>query len=112
MSLLPDETRHIPKPMCSGCGAHLHCNQRAIYFDEMAGNALLIGDCCADRVLGALIQDYSTALSNYSHCWPSHWITRYCAHRMAKVAQAAKVISDEYTNAIPGLRYVSKGEQK
>ena len=71
MSITPDETRKIEVTNCSGCGAALHVNQRAIWFDAMAEHPLLLGDCCADRVLGALIRDYSEVLTKHCAAYPS-----------------------------------------
>ena len=112
MSITPDETRDMKVTNCSGCGATLHINQRSIWFDGMSEHSLLLGDCCADRVLGALIQDYSEALTKHCATWPSYWITQHCAQRMIKVSKAAKVISDEYKNATLGLQYFCIGETK
>lgn len=105
MSITPDENRPLSATRCSGCGKELHVNQRAVYFDAMAEAHLLLGDCCADRVLGALIQDYAMALKNHSTTWPSHWITRLYPARMTSVAEAAATISEEYREAIPGIPY-------
>lgn len=112
MSITPDETSDIKVTTCSGCGTPLHVNNRSIFFDAMAEHPLLLGDCCADKVLGALIQDYSEVLTKHCSTWPSYWITQHYEERMAAVAKAAKIISDVYTDAISGLRYFSKGEDK
>jgi hypothetical protein len=107
MRITPDETRGITNTRCSGCGSELHVNQQAIWFDAMVSNPLLLGDCCADRVLGALNQDYAEALTRRSNTWPSYWITQATPHRMTRVAEKAKVISEAYLNAIPGLHFCS-----
>lgn len=105
MSITPDETRQVLDTRCSGCGNELHVNQRAIWFDAMAYTPLLLGDCCADRVIGALIQDLADALTKHSSTWPSHWITQAYAGRMNSVADKAEVISKAYREAITGLRF-------
>jgi hypothetical protein len=103
MSITPDETRQISTTRCSGCGKELHVNQKAIVFDAMADAPLLLGDCCADRVIGALIQDAADALSKHSNTYPSYWITQTNPERMRRVADKARQISDEYHDAILGL---------
>lgn len=105
MSITPDETRQVLNTRCSGCGNELHVNQRAIWFDAMADTPLLLGDCCADRVIGALIQDYADALSEHGNTWPSYWITQVTPERMNRVADKAEVISKVCREAITGLHF-------
>jgi hypothetical protein len=97
MSITPDYLRNIKDSNCSCCGKAIGVNQRAILYDRMANNSiLLIGDCCADRLIGSLLQDYATALTKYSSTYPSHWINNSPKFRLENISAAAQTISDEY----------------
>jgi|GEM_PF-3073476 len=114
MTITPDFALYIKTSECSCCGGKLSVNDMAIFYDQMAnGIELLIGTCCADRLLGSLIQDFADALDNRSFVWPSYWIRVPDEHRMIRIAEAAKNISAIYRDATKGLYYVQmrKGRQ-
>ena len=110
MAITPDPTQKPRTSICSGCGKTLGPNDQMIWFDAMADKSTLaLGNCCADRVIGALIQDFAKALNKHSPTWPSHWITQGQRWRVEAVARAAGDISREYIEAIEGLGYLHKG---
>lgn len=97
MSITPDHTRKIKDSNCSCCGKIIGVNQQAVLYDAMANNSiLLIGDCCADRLIGSLLQDYATALTKYSSTYPSHWINNSPKYRLKNMSAAAQTISEAY----------------
>lgn len=111
MAITPNINRPLTTTRCSGCGKQLHILQQAIWFDAMAEHPLLLGDCCADKVLGVLIQDYSKALTDHSPEWPSYWITELSERRMTAIANASKVISEVY-KTVADLSFIIEGAGK
>jgi len=58
MSTTPDPTRNIGESCCSKCGKLLLVNESAIVYTDMRNDTpLVLGNCCADLVIGSLIQD-------------------------------------------------------
>jgi hypothetical protein len=96
MSITPDMTRHVKNPICSKCGQFLYVNNQAIIHEQMHdGKTLVIGDCCADLFIGALIQDFSDALTKHSVSIPSNWLTSYPV-RAKRIISALRNIADAY----------------
>lgn len=100
MSITPDITRPVKNPICSKCGQFLYVNNQAIIHEQMHdGEPLVIGDCCADLFIGALIQDFSDALIKHSVSVPSHWLTS-CPERARRIIPALRNIADAYEDRI------------
>jgi len=95
MSITPNPTRNIGDSCCSHCGHLLLVNDQAIVFDWMSNsNPLVLGTCCADLVLGSLIQDYATLLK--SEFCAGHWIKRQASGRIVRVADALERVLRAY----------------
>lgn len=100
MSITPDKTRPVSNPICSKCGQLLYVNNQAIIHDQMHdADPLLIGNCCADLFVGALIQDFSDALTKHTVAVPSHWLTS-SPERAKKIVAAIQNIADAYEDLI------------
>ncbi len=94
MSLTPDATRPIANSRCSKCGALLLVNNKAIVHEGMNNkNPLILGTCCTDLVLGALIQDYANAICG-SH-FEGEWI-KSNPYRRERISRAAKELEMAY----------------
>ena len=101
MSITPDRTRKIKDSNCSRCGKAIGVNQQAIIYDDMANNSiLLIGECCADRLIGSLLQDFSRAITECSSTYPSNWINYSPTYRLENMSAAAQTISDQYKSLL------------
>lgn len=100
MSITPDKTRLVKIPICSKCGQLLYVDKQAIIHDQMHdGETLIIGNCCADLFVGALIQDFSNAITKHSVSVPSHWLTS-SPERAKKIVAAIQNIADAYEDLI------------
>jgi hypothetical protein len=95
MSTTPEPTRSIGDSCCSKCGTLLLVNDSAIVHTDMRdGSPLVLGNCCADLVIGSLIQDFARQLQN--EIAVGYWIKRRSPHRMRRLADTAKNIAHEY----------------
>lgn len=95
MSLTPDPTRKIIDSRCSKCGRQLLINDSAIIYEGMReGNSLVLGSCCADEVIGSLIQDFSLALKN--EIYVGHWVTHLNRTRLNRIIEASESIRGSY----------------
>lgn len=95
MSITPNPTREIGDSCCSKCGRLLLVNDQAIVHEDMAnGKPLVFGTCCADRVLGSLIQDYAAVLQ--TEIFAGHWIKRQVRGGFSRVADALEKVLKAY----------------
>jgi hypothetical protein len=115
MALTPDETRSLTSTKCLVCETHIPVNRQAIIYESRhTGETQLIGDCCADEYLGAVMQDYANALTKPQHAgwsFPSYWITSD-ENRARRIVEALRRIADAYERAILGFTYRSGGKGK
>ena len=99
MSTTPDPTRNIGDSCCSKCGKLLLVNDSAIvYTDTHNDMPLVLGNCCADLVIGSLIQDFARNIRN--EIAMGYWINQRGLARMRRIAHAAKQIAHEYELAL------------
>lgn len=112
MSTTPDPTRNIGDSCCSKCGKLLLVNDSAIVYTDMRNDVpLVLGNCCADRVIGALIQDLAKCIS--CEFTSGYWIDHRNTGRLTRVADAARQITHHYELSIGyEVNYVRKGEQQ
>lgn len=95
MSITPNSTREIGDSCCSKCGHLLLVNDQAIVHEGMAnGQPLVFGTCCADLVLGSLIQDYARVLK--AEIFAGHWIKRQVRDRLSRIADALEKVLKAY----------------
>lgn len=118
MSITPNITRPIENPICWKCGQFLHVNNQAIVHEHMHdGQPLVIGDCCADLIFGALIQDFRDALTIYSFATPSHWIKTGNKTRAQRIISALHDIAMQYecsinTHDIEAMQHLIGGDHE
>ena len=99
MSSTPDPTRDIGDSCCSKCGTLLLVNDSAIVHTDMRdGSPLVLGNCCADLVIGSLIQDFAQNIS--SEPAMGYWINQRHLGRLKRIADTAKQIAHEYELAL------------
>lgn len=112
MSTTPDPTRNIGDSCCSKCGKLLLVNDSAIVYTDMRNDVpLILGNCCADLVLGSLIQDYSEKIGN--EIAMGYWINQRGPERMGRLVVAAKQIAHQYElNLDYELNHVRRGQEK
>jgi hypothetical protein len=99
MSTTPDPTRNIGDSCCSKCGKLLLVNDSAIVYTDMRNDMpLVLGNCCADLVIGSLIQDFAENIRN--EIAMGYWINHRHPARMRRIAHTAKQIVHEYELAL------------
>lgn len=99
MSTTPDPTRNIGDSRCSKCGKLLLVNDSAIVYTDMRNDMpLVLGNCCADLVIGSLIQDFAKNIHNETAM--GYWINQRGLARMRRIAHTAKQIAHEYELAL------------
>jgi len=99
MSTTPDHTRNIGESCCSKCGKLLLVNESAIVYTDMRNDKpLVLGNCCADLVIGSLIQDSAKKIRN--EIAMSYWINQRDPARMRRIAHTAKLIAHAYELAL------------
>lgn len=95
MSATPDPTRDIGDSCCSKCGTLLLVNDSAIVHTDMRDSSpLVLGNCCADLVIGSLIQDFAQNIS--SEPAMGYWINQRNPARMKSMVETAKQIAHMY----------------
>jgi hypothetical protein len=95
MSITPDSTREIGDSCCSKCGRLLLVNDQAIVHEHMRdGATFVLGTCCADTFMGAVLQDFAVLLSRQSSM--GELLSTSSVLRLKRVCEAAQVISHEY----------------
>lgn len=95
MSTTPDPTRNIGDSCCSKCGKLLLVNDSAIVHTDMRdGSPLILGNCCADLVIGSLIQDFAKQIGN--EIAMGYWINQRMPARLGCLISAAKQIRNQY----------------
>jgi hypothetical protein len=95
MSTTPDPTRNIGDSCCSKCGKLLLVNDSAIVYTDMFEDApLVLGNCCADLVIGALIQDFARCVCTEPTY--GYWIHRGNTLRLQRIEDAATQIAKSY----------------
>jgi len=95
MSTTPGPTRDIGDSCCSKCGTLLLVNDSAIVHTDMRdGSPLVLGNCCADLVIGSLIQDFAQTIS--SEPAMGYWINQRNPARMRSIVDTAKQIAHVY----------------
>ena len=95
MSTTPDPTRDIGDSCCSKCGTLLLVNDSAIVHTDMHdGSPLVLGNCCADLVIGSLIQDFAQNIN--SEPAMGYWINQRNPARMRRIVDTAKQIAHVY----------------
>lgn len=95
MSITPNPTREVGDSCCSKCGRLLLVNDQAIVHEGMAnGKPLVFATCCADLVLGSLIQDYARVLK--AEIFAGHWIKRQVRDRLSRIADALEKVLKQY----------------
>lgn len=95
MSVTPNPTREIGDSCCSKCGRLLLVNDQAIVYEGMSnGDPLILATCCADLVLGSLIQDYADVLKK--QIFIGHWLPRQQRSRFSRIADALEIVSEIY----------------
>lgn len=111
MSTTPDPTRNIGDSCCSKCGELLLVNDSAIVYTDMRNDVpLVLGNCCADLVLGSLIQDYAQKIGN--EIAMGYWI-KSSADRRQRVADAARKVAQRYEVDIDyGVNRIKRGLKK
>ena len=110
MSTTPDPTRDIGDSCCSKCGTLLLVNDSAIVHTAMRdGSPLVLGNCCADLVIGSLIQDFAQNIRN--EIAMGYWINQLHPSRMRRIADTAKQIAHEYELALDFESQRIEGEQ-
>ena len=112
MSTTPDPTRDIGDSLCSKCGKLLLVNNSAIVYTDMRnGVPLVLGNCCADLVIGSLIQDYAKKISN--EIAVGYWINQRVPARLNRLVDAAKQIAHQYESSLDyEVNYVRRGQKK
>jgi hypothetical protein len=99
MSTTPDPTRNIGDSCCSKCGKLLLVNDGAIVYTDMRNDVpFVLGNCCADLVLGSLIQDYAQKIGK--ELAMGYWINQRMPARLRRIAHTAKQIAHEYELAL------------
>jgi hypothetical protein len=99
MSTTPDPTRDIGDSSCSNCGKLLFVNDSAIVHTDMRDRSpLVLGNCCADLVIGSLIQDFAENV--HKEIAMGYWINQRHPARMRRIAHTAKQIAHEYELAL------------
>lgn len=111
MSTTPDPIRNIGDSCCSKCGKLLLVKDSAILYTDMRNNVpLVLGNCCADLVIGSLIQDYAKKISNEIAL--GYWINQRNTERFGHLVHAAKQIAHQYElNLDYEVNYVRKGQK-
>lgn len=95
MSITPDSTREIGDSWCSKCGLLLLVNDQAIVHEHMRdGATFVLGTCCADIFMGAVLQDFAALLSRQSSM--GELVSTSSVLRLKRVREAAQVVSHEY----------------
>lgn len=112
MSTTPDPTRNIGDSCCSKCGKLLLVNDSAIVYTDMRNDVpLVLGNCCADLVIGSLMQDFAMNISNETAT--GYWINQQGLERMVRLVGAAKQIAYQYElNLDYELNHVRRGQEK
>jgi hypothetical protein len=111
MSSTPDHTRNIGDACCSKCGRLLLVNDSAITHTDMSNNApLVLGNCCADLVIGSLIQDYATKIGNEIAL--GYWINQRTPARLRRIVDAAKNIAYQYELSLDYAANHVRGERQ
>jgi len=99
MSTTPDTTRKIGDSCCSKCGKLLLVNDSAIVYTDIRNDMpLVLGNCCADLVIGSLIQDFAKNIRN--EIAMGYWINQRMPARLRRIALSAKQIAHEYELAL------------
>ena len=99
MAVTPDPTRDIGSSCCSKCGRLLLVNDQALIHEDMSdGTPLVIGNCCADRVIGAVMQDYADMIKR--QIFMNYLIKPQSAKRLERVLAALTIISQEYQSVL------------
>lgn len=95
MSITPNPTREIGNSCCSKCGRLLLVNDQAIVYEGMFnGDPLILATCCADLVLGSLVQDFADVLKKQT--FSGHWLTKQHRSRFSRIADALESLSKIY----------------
>ncbi len=112
MSTTPDPTREIGDSCCSKCGKLLLVNDSAIVHTDMReGCSLVLGNCCADLVIGSLVQDFAQEISSGTAM--GYWINQRLPARMRRLIDASKKMARQYElNLDYEVNYVRKGREK
>jgi len=112
MSTTPDPTRNIGDSCCSKCGNLLLVNDSAIVYTDMRdGYPLVLGNCCADLVIGSLIQDFAKSVSH--ELTMGYWINQLNTGRLKRIADAAKQITQNYELTLDyEVNCTTRGQQK
>jgi hypothetical protein len=112
MSTTPDPTRNIGDSCCSKCGKLLLVNDGAIVHTNMRNDVpLVLGNCCADLVIGALIQDLAKCVSH--ELTAGYWIDTRNTGRLKRVANASKQVTHYYELSLDyEVNYVRWGKEK
>jgi len=112
MSTTPDPTRNIGDSCCSKCGKLLLVNDSAIVYTDMRNDVpLVLGNCCADLVIGSLIQDFAEKIGNGNAI--GYWINQHSPERLGRLVNTAKQIAHQYgLNLDHEVNYVRRGEEK
>jgi len=75
------------------------------------GVPLVLGNCCADLVIGSLIQDYAKKISN--EIAVGYWINQRVPARLKRLVDAAKQIAHQYESSLDyEVNYVRRGQKK
>lgn len=112
MSTTPDPTRNIGDSCCSKCGKLLLVNDSAIVYTGMRNDVpLVLGNCCADLVIGSLIQDFAKKIGN--EIAMGYWINQRMPARLRHIVDAAKQIAHQYKLTLDyEVNYVGRGQEK
>ena len=112
MSTTPDPTRNIGDSCCSKCGKLLLVNDSAIVYTDMRNDvSLVLGNCCADLVIGSLIQDFAKKIGN--EIAMGYWINQRMPARLRCLVNSAKQIAHQYElNLDYEVNYIRIGQEK
>lgn len=95
MSITPDPTRDSRDSCCTKCGRLLLVNDQAITHDQMRnGETFVLGNCCTDLFIGALLQDFAALLKR--QVFVGQLLNSSSAERLARIEKAANEISHQY----------------
>jgi hypothetical protein len=112
MSTTPDPTRDIGNSCCAKCAKLLLVNDSAIVHTDMRdGSPLVLGNCCADIVIGSLIQDFAKKIGN--EIAMGFWINQRTPARLRCLVNAARQIAHQYElNLDYEVNYIGRGQEK
>jgi hypothetical protein len=87
-------------------------NDSAIVYTNMRNDVpLVLGNCCADLVIGSLIQDFAKKIGN--EIAMGYWINQRNPKRFGHLVDAAKQIARQYElNLDYEVNYVERGQEK